>query len=212
MKTNETSISECMICGSHQLTSLGSRCKYPTANGCCDGEMQLLYKSTRANALAWWKSINGTFKQRELGENYCKTRPISVIDVPLTGREIEEIWRKENPIAALPDEMINTDFDGIEEEHSLPSINESLTKLGIDYNQTAKATNSKVFKQFDEPLFRAYISKFSDEDKLKAINCLGGFTVDQTVRAYSCGYGDRDANLPQFHGEQPVDYLNKLKH
>ena len=71
--------------------------------------------------------------------------------------------------------------------------------------------NSKQFKQFNESLFKAYIYKFSDEDKLKAINCLGGFTIDQTVKAYSWGYGDRDANLPQFHGDKPVEYLNKLK-
>lgn len=123
--------------------------------------------STREKALAWWNELSQE-KQIDLQHIHRSPSRHPLNAIGLTGREIEEIWRKENPIAALPDEMINTDFDGIEEEHSLPSINESLTKLGIDYNQTAKATNSKVFKQFNESLFKAYIDKFSDEDKIKA--------------------------------------------
>lgn len=44
------------------------------------------------------------------------------------------------------------------------------------YNVCSKdyklATNQKQYKQFDETLFKAYINKFSDEDKLKALKVL----------------------------------------
>ena len=43
MKTNETS--KCVICSSEQLTSLGNSCRYPTAQGCCGGEMKKIDNS-----------------------------------------------------------------------------------------------------------------------------------------------------------------------
>ena len=52
-----------------------------------------------------------------------------------------------------------------------------VTKENLDYFIVCKKdyqlkTNQKQFKQFDESLFKAYIDKFSDEDKLKAIKVL----------------------------------------
>lgn len=88
--------------------------------------------STREQALAWWKQLclscelddthyvlDNLIRKHDLGFERKYTS--------LTGREIEIIWRKEN-------------------QKQLPSINESLTKLGIDYSKQAKANNSKVFK------------------------------------------------------------------
>lgn len=90
--------------------------------------------STRQQAIAWWKSINGTFEQRDLGSKYYPNRD------SLTGREIEQIWLKE---------MQNQSEERTAEQHSYKP-------------------NQKQFKQFDESLFKAYIDKFSDEDKFKA--------------------------------------------
>jgi hypothetical protein len=47
---------------------------------------------TRMQAIAWWRSIDGTFRQKSLSDEFCKSRVISVQDVSLTDREIEEIW------------------------------------------------------------------------------------------------------------------------
>jgi hypothetical protein len=38
--------------------------------------------------------------------------------------------------------------------------------------KTNETSNQKQFKQFDESLFKAYINKFSDEDKLKCLNII----------------------------------------
>lgn len=77
MKTKETSISQCIVCGSHQLTSLGGRCKYPTANGCCNGEMQL-YKLTREQASKWFAS-KSYLEQHELSDKYFESRNPSLL-------------------------------------------------------------------------------------------------------------------------------------
>ena len=67
----------------------------------------------------------------------------------LTGREIEEIWRKETK-------------DGSDRE----IIEEVFPDL---------KPNQKQFKEFNPELFKAYIDKFSDEDKIKAFNILISF-------------------------------------
>ena len=51
-------------------------------------------ETTRQTALKWWNNINGTFEQKKLGDDYCKSRACLVSEIPLTGREIEEIWLK----------------------------------------------------------------------------------------------------------------------
>lgn len=42
----------------------------------------------------------------------------------------------------------------------------------LSFMNKVNKPNQKQFKQFDESLFKAYIDKFSDEDKLKAIKVL----------------------------------------
>lgn len=34
--------------------------------------------------------------------------------------------------------------------------------------------------------------------------------IDLMTKSYHCGYADRDANTPQFHGTNPTEYLNNL--
>ena len=74
-------------------------------------------------------------KEKEKGINVTERHPDS-----LTGREIEEIWRKETA-------------------HIDPSDIEAAYKTQV---------NQKQFKKFDESLHKAYLNKFSDEDKFKA--------------------------------------------
>lgn len=99
--------------------------------------------STREQALAWWNQWSLTIKD-QYSEKHFKMRPA----FSLTGREIEEIWRKET-----------------QNSIDKPQSKEIKKALEIKYNQ-------KQYKQFDESLFKAYISKFSDEDKLKAFICI----------------------------------------
>jgi hypothetical protein len=102
-----------------------------------------IQKTTRELAIEWWNNLseetrNLITKQTRLA---CDA---SLIGVGLTGREIEQIWRKEN-------------FD-----------NEGNPQRGI----TITKSNQKQFKEFNPELFRAYINKFSDEDKIRCVEIL----------------------------------------
>ena len=68
-------------------------------------------ETTRQTALKWWNSINGTFEQKKLGDDYCKSRAYLVSEIPLTGREIEEIWLKSkiNEVPNVPCKDIQKD-------------------------------------------------------------------------------------------------------
>lgn len=159
MKTKETSV--CHKCGGNGKSSKGimnfhniqisdkSKEFETKLIDCikCEscGHSWIPNKSTREQALVWWNSINGTLKQKELGDNYCKTRPFSVFNVPLTGREIEKIYKSEI-LDKIDYQISDTEF--------------------------VLKPNQKQFKQFNESLFKAYISKFSDEDKLKSLSVL----------------------------------------
>jgi hypothetical protein len=101
--------------------------------------------STRHQALVWWNNLNTGDK-----EAYClsyrlnKYSERSINYHSLTSREIEEIWLKE--------------MQNISEERTI--------------EQHSYKTNQKQFKQFDESLFKAYISKFSDEDKYEMLRVI----------------------------------------
>lgn len=95
-------------------------------------------KSTRELALKWWSSLKYPTNKEYFVDKYFKNRHFT----SLTGREIEEIWRKET--------QEGSDREII--EHVFPDLK----------------PNQKQFKKFNPELFKSYINKFSDEDKLKA--------------------------------------------
>ena len=100
--------------------------------------------SIREQALAWWNKLSLEEKFYKVIP-WLKNQDINVAERhpnTLTGREIEEIWRKETK-------------DGSDRE--------------IIEHVFESKPNQKQFKQFDESLFKAYIDKFSNEDKLKML-------------------------------------------
>ena len=105
-------------------------------------------RSTRELALEWWNDLN---QEKQIDLQYIHKSPCRhpLNAVGLTGREIEEIWRKETK-------------DGSDRE----IIEEVFPDL---------KSNQKQFKEFNPELFKAYIDKFSDEDKIKAFNILISF-------------------------------------
>jgi hypothetical protein len=106
-------------------------------------------KSTRELALEWWNKLN-VIQQMRYAQNHF-TRDDSV---NLTGREIEEIWRKET--------KEGSDREIIEEV--FPDLK----------------PNQKQFKEFNPELFKAYINKFSQEHKISMLQVL---IDDLNVRA-----------------------------
>ena len=102
-----------------------------------------LEKSTRDQALEWWYKLPIT-KQAVLYEEYfgADYRNSFFED------EIEEIWRKETqPIFG--------------------DLTKSDLQEDLKENFELRKLNQKQFKEFNPELFKAYIDKFSDEDKFK---------------------------------------------
>lgn len=89
-----------------------------------------------------WFASKTYLEQHELSDKYFESRNPSL----LTIEQVEEIYNKE----ILEPKR--------QEEWQESQVNCKYTK-----------PNAKEFKQFDESLFKAYISKFSNEDKLKML-------------------------------------------
>lgn len=100
-------------------------------------------ESTREQAIAWWKQLTDGRRNYFIGYHLFQFRDQD----SLTGREIEEIWMKETQ-----NNIVNWDENP-----------ETILK---------DKPNQKQFKQFDESLFKAYVDKFSDEDKVAALRVL----------------------------------------
>jgi ribosomal protein L37E len=105
-------------------------------------------KNNRELALEWWNNLPTwgiSSKEYYMGLHYS--------DDNVTDERIEEIWIKETK----PNYWKN-----------LPNTMMKAKALNVALNNKAKA-NNKQFKEFNPELFKAYINKFSDEDKLKAL-------------------------------------------
>ena len=127
--------------------------------------------STRRLALKWWNDESNLLNRTTLFDRYfsntaTKDKMFTVANnyKELTGREIEEIYDKE----VLEPKR--------QKEWQESQVNCRYTK-----------PNAKEFKQFDESLFKAYIDKFSDEDKLKALSCLYMEIPSQLRRKWKLG-------------------------
>lgn len=102
-------------------------------------------KSTREQAMAWWKQLKSNV-QLNYWRNYQKTTfTPSHSPNELTGREIEQIWKKETQRGY-----------GIENSP----------------NQRLDKPNQKQFKQFDESLFKSYIDKLPESESLNMIKII----------------------------------------
>lgn len=78
-------------------------------------------KSNKELSLEWWSALTYTEKNKYRGELSRYSSMDSPIDPVHSADEdiVQEIWERENPILSLSDDMININFDGIEEEHNL---------------------------------------------------------------------------------------------
>jgi hypothetical protein len=124
--------------------------------------------STREQALAWWGNLP-TSEKSIIGASTASLRNFDGRAWQnFTGREIEEIWRKETQAAYC----------------EKPTCNNPECKTGCKELKFKERTNQKQFKQFDESLFKAYIDKFSDEDKNKAFQLIFDSIKDNNKSAF----------------------------
>lgn len=98
-------------------------------------------KSTRELAMLWWNRYGLTLKD-QFSEKHFNGRPA----FSLTGREIEQIWLKENVNYQIPD----TEF----------------------VMKDSYKPNQKQFKELSENHFWTYFSKFKHQDKVKMYEML----------------------------------------
>ena len=113
--------------------------------------------SVRQQALEWWGNLSISEKSI-IGASTASLRKFDGRTWQnFTGREIEEIWRKET--------KDGSDREIIEEV--FPDLKESLEEH-LSYSKFHKP-NQKQFKDFDSELFKAYINKFNKADRIKAI-------------------------------------------
>lgn len=118
----------------------------------------------REKALKWWNSLSYNQKKEYTGYNTRYSSIDSPVDPVLfvDDETIEEIWKKKNPIEALSDEMINIDFDGIEEEHLIkPNILENLEEKVLYLEEIVNDSliiimDGNLDENFDESLSPYY--------------------------------------------------------
>jgi hypothetical protein len=167
--------------------------------------------STREQALAWWSNLPFNSSNNVSKTSYCKKYygnfTLARTYDTLTDKEIEEIWRKETKeVRFIGGESLAISV-GLKPNQKQSAANEIIDLVGEDnfkriIKESDKRVNQKQFKQFDESLFRAYISKFSDEDKLKAFNILN------EEFAY---YSQEQMELVQKQHDEQVKFLqNKI--
>ena len=155
--------------------------------------------STRRLALKWWNDESNLLNRTTLFDRYfsntaTKDKMFTVANnyEELTGREIEEIWKKETASKwfasktyieqhGLSDKYFESrnpsllTIEQVEEIYNKEVLEPKRQKEWQESQVNCRYTkpNAKEFKQFDESLFKAYIDKFSTEDLYKALKIIG---------------------------------------
>lgn len=187
MKTNETSI--CRKCGGNGKPSKGymnfHNIQFPNDKSKAEFETKLLdcikcelcghswipnETSTREQAIAWWNDFSIDNKQT-ICNKYFTYHSSS-----LTDKEIEEIWSKETK-NGFDKEIVEEAFPDLKPNQKQSAADEIIELVGEDnfkqiIKESDKRVNAKQFKKFNPDLFESYIEKFSDEDKVKALETL----------------------------------------
>lgn len=127
--------------------------------------------STREQALAWWGNLPFNSSNNVSKTSYCKKYygnfTLARTYDTLTDKEIEEIYDKE---VLEPKRQEEWQESQVNRRYSKP--NQKQFSLEPEKQQVVDfepKKNQKQFKQFSLELFKSYINKFSDEDKLKAL-------------------------------------------
>lgn len=127
---------------------------------------------TMPQALSWWNQL--TFEDKFYRViSWLKSQNRDTTERhpdDLTNIEILEIWK--NQLSLEERESYYGIYKSNEKQYSQEEVDELLNQQAAKTTAQVLKSNQKQFKQFDESLFKAYIDKFSDEDKLKAFQIL----------------------------------------
>lgn len=127
-------------------------------------------KSTRELAIEWWSTLKVSEKS-SVFRKYHSSGVTTLID--LTGREIEEIWRKENFYTLKETKENIKNFKLDQKQYSQEEVDRLLDQ------QAARTTSQLIgnpsvgqFKEASESLMSVYLDKFDDEGKMKFFKVL----------------------------------------
>ena len=135
----------CKLCGAIQKDEF-IVCGYPTANGCCGGELEAVEnKPTREQALEWWGNLQLT-TQRILYKSYYGCEATDKFP-----DEIEEIWKKETQQIGI-NRSTEDKLKSVQELSKQPEVNfemlkilvKLVTELDEGYNRDER-NNMKLF-------------------------------------------------------------------
>jgi hypothetical protein len=120
-------------------------------------------KSTHELAAEWFSS-KSYLEQHALSDKYFESRNPSL----LTIEQVEEIWKNEVQLKELRNSYHNAEY--IEPKlYNQQEVDRLLDKQAAETTAQILKNNQKQFKEFNPELFKAYIDKFSEEDKIKAM-------------------------------------------
>lgn len=145
----------------HKIPEIGTKKFNDLASKYFEGKPK--EKSSRQLALEWWRKLMDGHKL-DLMFEYKITGFTHRDPNTLTGSEIEKIW----------DKVMNEIKDEISElkQKRLNLAKEIAENSTYGADSKNHPINRKQFFEFNPELFKAYISKFSEEDKVKALNVL----------------------------------------
>jgi hypothetical protein len=116
-------------------------------------------KSTRELAAKWFSSKT-YLEQHAFSDKYFGSRNPSL----LTIEQVEEIWKKE--FSHHTDEYFSKPN---QKQYSQEEVDMLLDQQAARTTAQVLKNNTKQFKEFNPELFKSYIDKFSDEDKVRAM-------------------------------------------
>lgn len=169
---------KCKKCGAENPQG-STTCKYPA----CDSSLI----TNRELFLNWWNNLDkGNIPKRAI---LCKIYFPEKRHIDLTEEEIEEIWRDENlqKDDIIKERINDTKFKSGVKVKCLKNVefaDGSRHYKGEIYYITEETEAyfyvcsknyeliEQKFKTFNSDLFKAYVNKFSEEDKLKALGTL----------------------------------------
>lgn len=130
----------------------------------------IMQKTDREKALEYWRKLSVPHKIMIWEKYKEKHFTPSINPEQLTGKEIENIWRKEFYSCS----NCNQTFQNCECHISIKEKNKGLFQMHKIVPKILKEikSNQKQFKKFEPELFKAYIDKFSEKDKIRAFEIL----------------------------------------
>jgi len=157
-------------------------------------------KSTRQLALEWWANLS-TQEQLECWFRFRNSNfTPSINPSQLTGREVENIWRKETQELLYENQSLTEEVVYTPKPNQNQIANEIIDLVGENQfkeiiKESEKRVNQKQFVEFNPELFKSYINKFSLNDKVIALlELCDSMNINQiTSEAYK--FGNIEYNL-----------------